>query len=70
MAINIRPDVDETDIDMAISKLKMAVTLQGQISGTGFAGKSPKSMMKEWTDLEKTWSKMFTANPTLSLIHI
>ena len=65
MAINIRPEVDETEIDMAISKLKMAVTLQAQISGTGFSGRSPKNLMKEWTDLEKTWGSMMAKDPVL-----
>lgn len=64
MAINIRPEVDETDIDMAISKLKMAITLQGQL-GTGVRGRSPRGLMKEWTDLERTWSKMVATDPTM-----
>jgi len=63
MAVNIRADVDDTEVDMAIAKLKQAVTLQAQLT-TGRIGTQAgtRTAMREWRSLEKSWSGLAEAS--------
>lgn len=47
MTVNIRADVDDAEIDMAIAKLKQAVTLQAQLAGGAFTGARGSRKIKQ-----------------------
>ena len=60
MAVNIRIDVDDADVDIAIAKLQQAVTLQGTLTSGGISGTrgGTRSLMQEWLAFEKTASQL------------
>ena len=69
MAVNIRIDVDDADVDIAIAKLQQAVTLQGMITRGGLGGTrgGTRTLMAEWRAFEKSASGIskFTTELTL-----
>lgn len=62
----IKVEVDDTEVDMLIAKLKQAMTLEGTI--TKKAGTSDaRKLMNEWRALERLWAGMVADPETKSL---
>lgn len=56
MSASVKIDVDDVEVDMAIAKLKLAVSLQGQLTGVTGTRRDPRAQVREWDSLMKTWS--------------
>jgi len=45
----IRVEIDDSEVDMAIAKLKQAITLSTQTFGSGRLDKASRQFMRDWT---------------------
>ena len=68
MSVRIRADVDDTEIDFAIAKLKQAVSLQGQLTGGVVGRKDTRALMREWRQLERSFADLVAAEQDLNLL--
>lgn len=57
--------VDDAELDMAIAKLKQAISLSTRTPAIRDLTKSPRTAMKEWRELEKVWSTLVAKEPGL-----